>query len=397
MSLVMIMSEKELIECRQYFWDQDQNRDGQLSWDEFDTMCSTLGLGLSESETNTAFNSTDQNRNGYITFGEFLTTYFINDIHVNITNSTEAVSELSPSKIIAIREYYDKKDKLSRIEFVRMVSTLGIILSNDELHKAFGIADGDKDGQISFEEFTRTFLKENTESNNSIPVEELEIIRKCFDGVDGDANVKLDRNELSKRLESVGIELDVTQLNHVYYKADENDGTVSFQEFVKLYYSVEEFIDSSVRCHKMSEDEIVGFCKYFWYSDKDADGKLSPTEFLKMLDVLGMKLNEEEINRAFGIADVDGDGMISFNEFANAYLNTGKTNGLKAEQIKEFFYKFDKDNNGILSKQECLQALQMLGNKMEGQRLEKMMELMDENHDDNITLDEFCAFLQFTE
>lgn len=140
------------------------------------------------------------------------------------------------------------------------------------------------------------------------------------------------------------------------------------------------------------DSDISALCKYFWYSDKNADGKLSSLEFLKMLDVLGMKLSDKEKQTAFTQADGDGDGMLSFKEFADAYLNKEKTT-LSTEQLKGLFHKADKDKNGVLSKEECVEALRMLGHSAGEKRVGKIMQYMDRDSNKDISLDEFCEFL----
>ena len=65
--------------------------------------------------------------------------------------------------------------------------------------------------------------------------------------------------------------------------------------------------------------------------------------------------------------------------------------------MKGLFTKFDKDGNGVLSKEELRNALKMLGNRAGERRLKKMFEYIDKDDDDNVSLEEFCEFLDIPE
>lgn len=483
MSAQRRLSEKDLIECRKYFWGQDKDKDGQLSWIEFSKMCQTIGMRLSGNQMNKAFSTADKNNNGFITFAEFCQTYFVNDDCSNIYDDTEPLSEMSKDKLSAIHAFfYDKTQhhygKVSRITFVRMVKTYGIEISNQELNKAFEIADDDKDGKISYKEFTDHFLKSTIKTGDNITSKELLKLQKGFAAID-DGDGKLSRSEFLAMLKTVGMELDLRQLNNVYRKADKDgdgtvtfeefseaylegrqgnekgkklslkslpaskvaeirkyfsardknrdgrlnwgefqkmivdvglklperalnkafdvadhnkDGSISFAEFIQIYSTADDFSEVAIEKRKLTEAEITECCKYFWLSDKDRDGRLSPTEFSQMLALLNVNITGRELNRAFALADLNADGVISFNEFVKAYLNKEKKS-LTIEQMKDTFHKVDKNKNGTLSKDEFFVALKALGNQTDSKKQERLLTRVDMNANGRVTFSEFCSFL----
>lgn len=304
------LSEDALIECRQWFWKQDKDRNGRLNWEEFNRMCDHIGLQLDCEKLNKAFDNVDKDRSGQISFAEFIAAFVDNDT----SKALHRPEPITPEQIKDARSYFNS-EKITRVELIRMTSETNIVMTNDELRVAFDMADDDKDGKISFEQFESIF------DIDPVPSEELK---------------------------------------------------------------------------KTIDQELAELCKYFWHVDKDYDGKLSPSEFLKMLDILGMKFSHREKLNAFAKADGDGDGEISFKEFANAYLNQGQ-NKLSGKHLKELFHFADKDKNGVLSKEECKDALQMLGHKAGERRIEKIMNYMDRDANDDISLEEFCEFLDIAE
>lgn len=60
------------------------------------------------------------------------------------------------------------------------------------------------------------------------------------------------------------------------------------------------------------EKEMLEAFKVF---DKDGDGYIDTTELHDIMDTLGQKLSEEEINEMVKEADTDGDGKINYEEF----------------------------------------------------------------------------------
>ena len=51
---------------------------------------------------------------------------------------------------------------------------------------------------------------------------------------------------------------------------------------------------------------ISEYRQFFWANDKDGDGLLSKTEFLAMLQNIGLSLNDRELEGLFQKTDKDG-------------------------------------------------------------------------------------------
>lgn len=65
--------------------------------------------------------------------------------------------------------------------------------------------------------------------------------------------------------------------------------------------------------------ELVG---QFERADKDGNNRIDQVEFVRIVDSLGLKgLTASEIRKAFSSFDVDGNGVIDFNEFFDKFKN----------------------------------------------------------------------------
>ena len=73
-----------------------------------------------------------------------------------------------------------------------------------------------------------------------------------------------------------------------------------------------EFITMISNKKSNSIDELKEAFKVF---DKDGSGSISAAELKHVMNNLGEKLTDEEVDEMISEADVDGDGEINFEEF----------------------------------------------------------------------------------
>ena len=121
-------------------------------------------------------------------------------------------------------------------------------------------------------------------------------------------------------------------------------GSISFSDFVNLFGNPREINHIFLKPTSLSDRELTEYCRHFWSYDANCDGKLSIVEFGRMIEGLGMSLKRSGIERAFSIADTNGDGVISFSEFVAAYLNAEKR-VLSSKHIKRMFRRHDCKEN----------------------------------------------------
>lgn len=399
------ISGKDLHECRQYFWGQDQDKNGQLSWVEFTRMCHAIGLRLNEREMNRAFSKADSNKNGSITFAEFCQTFFVQEDCTNMYGDTERLTALSKERLSAIHNFfYDKTQhhygKIAQITFIRMIKTYGIELSNQELNKAFELADDDKDGLLSHNEFVTHLISKPIKNSSNITAIEMATLQKSFAVVD-DGDGKLSRKEFQELSKIVGMELDLKELSNVYQKANKDElGLVKFDDFCDMYLESRQGVDQKKRRSEGGKRSLASIPprklsyirKHFSTHDKNRDGRLDLTEFQHA--VVDLSLPEKVINETIANAHHKKKTFISFSEFIQIYD--------KAEELAESlvirkeitdccknFWMADEDCDGHLSLYEFTNMLGILGMHLNSQDVKNEFAMVNLNGDGYISFKEF--------
>eukprot|EP00955_Chlamydomonas_euryale_P089729 364489-Chlamydomonas_euryale.AAC.8 len=74
----------------------------------------------------------------------------------------------------------------------------------------------------------------------------------------------------------------------------------------------------------LSQDEITGMKELFKSIDEDGSGTITVSEMRKAMAQWGNKISEAELANLMAIADVDGDGLIDYNEFVAATMHMSK-------------------------------------------------------------------------
>lgn len=134
------------------------------------------------------------------------------------------------------------------------------------------------------------------------PKKDIEKLKKMFEAVDVDGDGELTVKELSQVLvDGMGYypKKAMEQAQVIMDKCDNNgDGMLSFEEFSHVHASMQ-----------LSSDEmLIHTC--FSVMDENNDGTI---EIQELQDAL--KLDREEAEEVFREADLNGDGVISFEEF----------------------------------------------------------------------------------
>lgn len=136
--------------------------------------------------------------------------------------------------------------------------------------------------------------------------------------------------------------------------------------------------------------------------DTNRDGKISEEEYMSAVELITMgkggggggggggKTMKTERGKEFKAADSNGDGFIDFEEFVKIHENTESTiNG----DIENAFKVFDVDGNGKISPEELLEVLSRLGEKSSLDACSKIVRGLDADGDGFINMDEFMIMM----
>lgn len=132
---------------------------------------------------------------------------------------------------------------------------------------------------------------------------------------DRNGDGRITRKELSDSLKNLGITISEQDLTQMIEKIDVNgDGYVDKDEFGELY--------NAIMYEKDDEEDIREAFNVF---DQNGDGFITGEELSAVLCSLGLKHGKsvEYCMNMIKKVDVDGDGMVNFNEFKQMMKDGG--------------------------------------------------------------------------
>ncbi|KAF5742007.1 calcium-binding family protein [Tripterygium wilfordii] len=148
-------------------------------------------------------------------------------------------------------------------------------------------------------------------------------LKRVFATFDKDGDGFITKKELKESLKNLRIMVSEHEVEELVTKVDSNgDGLIDFDEFCIL-------CDESSFLGKESGDQKGGgegdLKEAFDVFDKDKDGLISVEELGSVLDSLGLKEGRkiEDCQEMIRKVDMDGDGMVNFDEFKMMMMRSG--------------------------------------------------------------------------
>ncbi|OWF34955.1 neo-calmodulin-like [Mizuhopecten yessoensis] len=139
-----------------------------------------------------------------------------------------------------------------------------------------------------------------------------EEIKRTFELFDKDKNGKITESELTDVMRALGQNPTTQHVRSIIAEVDkDNDGEIDFEEFVSM-------MSKKWRDLEKEEDEIKKAFKVF---DRNGDGMIEMRELKAVLTGLGERMTEEEFQDLMREADLDGNGVITYEEFSSVLAN----------------------------------------------------------------------------
>ncbi|KAI9274919.1 hypothetical protein EDC94DRAFT_591492, partial [Helicostylum pulchrum] len=186
-----------------------------------------------------------------------------------------------------------------------------------------------------FSMFSKSKNSKLEKPNPKVSDEELKSLREAFNLYDKDKNGAINLQEFAEIVKSLEIVTDEKKIQSLVKEVDSNqDGHIDFNEFVNAMTSLlgSTQQDNSLRkwstypiggddkkektyTRRMSKHESDELRLCFEKFDKNGDGQISVNELKEVMERLGEKLSENELNEMINDADTNKDGFIDFDEF----------------------------------------------------------------------------------
>ena len=145
----------------------------------------------------------------------------------------------------------------------------------------------------------------------------------------------------------------------------------------------------------VSKEERKELLRQFQDWDKNGDGVLSRKEIIDGYKKTYGTVDENEIDNMIHVIDLDGNGVIDYNEFLNCAINKDKI--LSNERLEVAFKAFDTDGSGKISVDEIMTIFTKGSKNNEAANkdvFEKMLKEADDNGDGEISFKEFKAIMK---
>merc|ERR1711904_560699 len=136
---------------------------------------------------------------------------------------------------------------------------------------------------------------------------------------------------------------------------------------------------------QLSDEQMDEIREAFNLFDGDQSGAIDVRELKAAMRALGFEVKNEELKKMVSDVDNDGNGTIEFAEFLQ--MMTGKM-GEKDSKL------FDDDNTNKISFRTLARVAQELGENIDDEELQDMINQADRDGDGEINIDEFYRIMK---
>lgn len=249
------------------------------------------------------------------------------------------MSKFTEDQVEHMRQLFRYCDKdgsgsIDKDELGSVMHELGRDLDDDELTALMNQLDRDGNGDVDFDEFLegmgKWFLsssgpgdsKPEEEAMFGLEADEIAEARKIFDAVDKDGSGKIDTSELKEAMQASGREATDEDVKALMRRLNVVGDEIDFETFCRGFHSFmggggdnDEEGGGEGSGTKFDEAQINQYREIFKLFDRDGSGTIDIQEMRSVLNELGKKVDNKELEKLMNDLDNDGSGEIDFEEF----------------------------------------------------------------------------------
>lgn len=369
-NVLIDLAEKVLarINVRKTFRDFDEDRSGDLDYDEFRKGLEMLGFRVTDQEFQEVMKLLDVDGDGTIEYEEFCTKLGNTSMY-DVTEDVEdeeADAERTAGLLQKVWERVDEDGSgtLDRDEVAKVLIQMGFEGTGQKvLDEAMAEMDEDGSGEVDFDEFSAWFMRQDKDKQLNVPPTPHFKGVMDDDGVDNrdewasddeeaDEDLFLDTqplsqttgslDEMSPTRPSVRATIHKGHYDRIAVAKSFSTGDIdpkwkvprSSKQKTATIYQVPELNKKHTTAGNLGALEEKLRAKHptivsaFNEFDTDRSGKVSKDEFRSTLYNLNIGMTEAQVDRVFAVFDANQDGVLDYSEFCEELAEKGPKNNV---------------------------------------------------------------------
>ena len=137
---------------------------------------------------------------------------------------------------------------------------------------------------------------------------------------------------------------------------------------------------------KISEEALCEFKEAFEIFDKDGSGTITVEELRQVITNMGQNCTLADAKKMIAEVDTDNNETIELEEFIQMMT---RKKGDPKDELYEAFKTFDKNGDGKISHSELKTVMKNMGNEMDDNEIDQMIQAADIDGDNEISFEEF--------
>ena len=146
---------------------------------------------------------------------------------------------------------------------------------------------------------------------------------------------------------------------------------------------------------ELTEEQKQEIKEAFDLFDTDGSGTIDAKELKVAMRALGFEPKKEEIRKMIADVDKDGSGVIDFPDFLDMMTAKMAERDPREEMLKAFRL-FDDDETGKISFKNLKRVAKELGENMNDEEIQEMIDEADRDGDGEISEEEFMRIMKKT-